>query len=80
MTIKEITEKILEIEKRYGVVIYFTYEPLLRRYDIRMVYRGMNYYNGIAIDAISRWTIDDFNAKLEEMVDYVFKFKVGGDN
>lgn len=74
MTIKEMTEKITEIEKRDEISIHFVYETYQRVYGF-YVYRGnARLVRRFPVDEMVNWSIEDFEAQLERMSDEIWEF------
>lgn len=74
MTIKEMTEKITEIEKRDGIAIIFTYETSNRTYCFCTYKGNAKLVRRFPVDEMVKWAIEDFEAQLERMSDEIWEF------
>jgi hypothetical protein len=74
MTIKEMTEKIIEVEKRDGLTIHFAYETDKRAYGFYVYRDNARLVRRFPVDEMVKWAIEDFEAQIERMSDEIWQF------
>lgn len=74
MTVQEMTDKVIEIEKRDELVIHFAYEPKEQMYGFYVFKDHARLVRRFPVEEISKWHIEDFEAQLERMSDEIWAF------
>lgn len=71
MTIKEMADKTVEIEKAHGVSVYVGYNTDTKWFEFCMYKKNARLVRRFSTDEMIKWDIDDFEAQLERMADEI---------